>query len=89
MSQEDLEKLLKRLPSDEYPPELKTARKGEFIAEIHGEKTKRKVKKPGCPFAVLSVLLSLVAIAYGVYFAYTHILLAVMEGFMWVFRYSV
>lgn len=81
---DDLKKAIDDLKKNtpDYNPGMKFATRAEFKTLI------RKNRKPGCPFMIVAGLLSLFGIGFGVYFVYTHILVAIMEGFMWVIRYS-
>lgn len=63
----DLENLFNdiRNSTPEYPPEQKTARKGEFIAEIHGMKTRRRFK-----FTLTTAIILWILICAGILLLY-------------------
>ena len=52
MSDEDIKRKIKDFPSPEYPLELLTATRAEFVTRVRTNQP----KKPGCPLFTLMVL---------------------------------
>lgn len=72
----------------EYPPELKTATRAEYVTLVRQARKDQEPKKPGCPLLVLSFLLGVGAVGFGVYYAYTHIVYGALALFLWMFGLS-
>lgn len=75
----DIGKALKGLPGVEYPRDLRTATRAEYVTMV------RKSRKPGCPLMIVSF----VGFGYGAYYIYTHVLLSFVESIVWVINHSV
>lgn len=83
-TKKDIEEALGNAPNSEYPPELLTSRRAEFVTMV---RKYQKPKRPGCPlFGGLMVFVA-GGFLFAGYKVYTAIIMEVVSIYMWVLSF--
>lgn len=82
-TKEEIEKALGNVPPEEYPRDLYTATRAEFVTRVRTNQPKKK----GCPLALLTLLATFGMFGLGVYWVYTGIILKAASLYMWMLSF--